>query len=185
MEPVQGQDQPATRVRRKPSWHRQGATLVGVIPPDVVNLDTSGAVGTFDTPDAGTNKTVTITGLTVDNTDYFVVPPTTTATITPATTATTLVAVPQASTGGMLVTFTATIAPSPGNAGTVTFNDNGVPIPGGSNVAVSGGQAVFSTAGLSIGVHPITAVYSGSQNFAPSTSNLENISVTGTPPRRR
>jgi nitrous oxidase accessory protein NosD len=156
-----------------------GATLVGVIPPDVVNLNTSGAVGNFDTPNVGTNKTVTISGLTVDNADYFVIQPTTTASITPATTTTTLVAAPQASTGGTLVTFTATIAPSPGNTGTVTFRDNGVPIPGGSNVAVSGGQAVFSTAGLTIGAHPITAVYSGSPNFAPSTSNVETVTVTG------
>jgi hypothetical protein len=51
-------------------------------------------------------------------------------------TTTTLTATPNASTGGTLVTFTATVAPSPGTVGTVTFLDSGVPMTGGSTVAL-------------------------------------------------
>jgi hypothetical protein len=107
-----------------------------------------------------------------------------TSTTVNAATTTTLVAAPQATTGGSLVTFTATIAPSPGALGTVTFLDNGTPIPGGSNVAVSGGQAVFSTTTLAVGTHPVTAAYSGATGFASSVSNVQNvvISSSATPP---
>src|SRR5207302_1427584 len=76
------------------------ATLAVVIPPDVVHLNTAGAVGTFNNANAGVNKPVTISGLTIDNTDYTLIQPTTTATITPAATTTTLVASPLATTGG-------------------------------------------------------------------------------------
>ena len=61
-----------------------GATLVGAIADDVVTLVVAGAVGTFDTPDPGTNKTVFITGLTLNGADsgnYTLTQPTTTATI--------------------------------------------------------------------------------------------------------
>jgi fibronectin-binding autotransporter adhesin len=95
---------------------------------------------------------------------------------TPTTTS--LTANPQATTGGSLVTFTATIAPSPGNAGTVNFLDNGAPIPGGSNVAVAGGVAVFSTTTLAVGVHPVTAAYSGAPGFGASTSTPVNVTIT-------
>jgi hypothetical protein len=101
-------------------------------------------------------------------------------------TTTTLVATPNASTGGQLVTFTATVAPSPGAAGTVTFKDNGVALPGGANVAVVGGVASFQISSLSIGTHPISADYSGdvAAGFAASTSNTLSfvVSPAGTPP---
>lgn len=95
-------------------------------------------------------------------------------------TTTTLAATPNASTGGQLVTFTASVAPSPGATGTVTFKDNGVPIAGGSNVAVVGGVATFQTSILTAGTHPITADYSGNAaaGFNPSTSNPISYVVT-------
>src|SRR5207253_5603682 len=65
-----------------------GATLVGKVGSDVVNLNTAGATGTFDTPSVGTGKTVTIAGLTISGTDsgnYTLTQPTTTADITPRT----------------------------------------------------------------------------------------------------
>ena len=61
--------------------------LVGVAPGDTVTLDTSAAVGTFADPNVGTDKTVTISGLTLAGEDaakYTLVQPTTTADITPA-----------------------------------------------------------------------------------------------------
>ncbi len=62
-----------------------GATLVGVVPGDTVTLDTSGATGTFATPDVGTGITVTVTGLLLTGADagnYALTEPTTTANIT-------------------------------------------------------------------------------------------------------
>jgi hypothetical protein len=62
-----------------------GAMLVGVIGMDVVTLDVSGAMGNFDTPDMGTDKTVIITGLTIAGADagnYSLTQPTATASIT-------------------------------------------------------------------------------------------------------
>lgn len=94
-----------------------------------------------------------------------------------AATTTTLTASPLATTGGSLVVLTATVAPSPDMSGTVTFLDNGVAIPGGANVAVTGGVATFSTSTLSVGSHPITAAYSGAAGFAASTSNTQTVVV--------
>jgi fibronectin-binding autotransporter adhesin len=101
----------------------------------------------------------------------------TTSVATIPTTTTTLVATPLATTGGSLVSFKATVAPSPGAAGTVTFLDNGAIIPGGANVALVGGEAVFSTSTLSIGTHPVTAYYSGATGFGSSISNVQNVVI--------
>lgn len=61
------------------------AVLQGVFPGDDVSLVTAGATGTFDTPDVGNNKTVTVSGLTLAGADagnYTLIQPTTTANIT-------------------------------------------------------------------------------------------------------
>jgi endonuclease/exonuclease/phosphatase family metal-dependent hydrolase len=96
-------------------------------------------------------------------------------------TATTLVATPLATTGGSSVMFTATVAPSPGALGTVTFLDNGVPIPGGANVALSNGTAVFSTTTLALGSHPITASFSGAIGLSPSVSGVQTVVIGAQP----
>jgi autotransporter-associated beta strand protein len=90
---------------------------------------------------------------------------------TNVSTSTSLVSNTNPSTQGASVTFTATISPSPGTVGTVTFLNNGVPLSGGSNIAVSGGVAQFSTTSLPAGSNSITAVYSGGTGFNGSTSN--------------
>ena len=62
-----------------------GAALEGVVVGDDVTLNLVSAIGTFDTPDMGTGKTVFITGLTLTGTDsrnYTLTQPTTTASIT-------------------------------------------------------------------------------------------------------
>jgi hypothetical protein len=99
-------------------------------------------------------------------------------------TTTSLVATPLATTGGSSVQFTATVAPSPGALGTVTFLDSGVAITGGSNIAVVNGVAIFSTTTLGGGSHPVTASYSGAAGFGPSTSNVQTVVVSagGTAP---
>jgi autotransporter-associated beta strand protein len=100
-----------------------------------------------------------------------------------APTTTTLSASPNATTGGELVTFTATVTPTPGNLGTVTFKDNGTPIPGGANVPLAGGAAIFTTSTLPAGTRHIRADYSGALGFASSTSNTLNFTVTASAPQ--
>lgn len=65
-----------------------GAALMGVIPGDSVTLNTSGAAGTFASPNVGTGVTVTISGLFLTGADAgncMLVPTTTKANITPVT----------------------------------------------------------------------------------------------------
>lgn len=60
--------------------------LVGVISPDVVNLNTTGVKGTFTDKNVGTGKTINITGLSLGGTsagNYILTQPSTTADITP------------------------------------------------------------------------------------------------------
>jgi hypothetical protein len=62
------------------------AVLVGVVGAEDVNLNTTCAVGTFDNKNVGANKTVYISGLTIDGADisnYLLTQPTTIADITP------------------------------------------------------------------------------------------------------
>jgi hypothetical protein len=82
---------------------------------------------------------------------------------------TTLVASPSFTTGGELATFTATISPSPGDLGTVTFIDNGVTLA--ENVSVANGVAVFQTPFLSGGTHLIQANFNGALGHPASSSN--------------
>jgi hypothetical protein len=96
-------------------------------------------------------------------------------------TTTTFSANPQATTGGSMVTLTATVSPSPGNAGTVNFFDNGSPIPGASNVALSGGVAVFTTTSLAVGTHSVSAAYSGASTFAASSSATKSVVINAIP----
>jgi hypothetical protein len=77
------------------------------------------------------------------------------------------------------VTYTATVTPSTGNTatGTVTFQDGGVTI---ATVTLSKNVAKYKTAYSTIGVHPITAAYSGDANNPPSTSDTLTELIQGT-----
>ncbi|HET7707077.1 MAG TPA: Ig-like domain repeat protein [Thermoanaerobaculia bacterium] len=77
-----------------------------------------------------------------------------------------LTSVPNPSSTGQAVTFTATV---PADAtGTVEFRDGGVAM--GAPVAIVGGTAQFTTSALSAGTHVITAFYSGDTNYTSATS---------------
>ena len=79
---------------------------------------------------------------------------------------------------GQSVTFTATVASSGGTpTGTVIFYDGTAAL---GSAALSGGTALFSTSSLSVGTHPITAAFQGSQAFSPSTSPVLNQVVNST-----
>ncbi len=75
---------------------------------------------------------------------------------------------------GHSVTFTATVSPSTAT-GTVQLLLSGTNF--GSPVALSGGQAIFTTSSIPVGTYSLTASYSGDINFNPSTSNSVPIST--------
>jgi len=74
---------------------------------------------------------------------------------------------------GDTVILAASVAPASSSfgvpTGTITFSDNGTPLPGGV-VVLSGGAASLGISTLAAGTHTITAAYSGDAWFAASTS---------------
>ena len=159
------------------------AALHGVISGDDVILSTAGASGAFTDPDAGTNKTVLVSGLSLsgaDATNYLLLPPLLTASITPANSATVLFSSQNPSLQGSNVTFTATVTPAPFAAttlgGNVQFYTNGVAL--GSPMAITNGVARLSTADLPVGTNSVTASYLGGGNFLGSSNSLEQVVQT-------
>jgi hypothetical protein len=92
--------------------------------------------------------------------------------------ATAVTANPNPSTSGQSVTFTATVTPTAPAAGvpggTVTFKDGPTTLGAGT---LSGGTTSFSTAALSVGQHPVTAVYQGDARFTASISPNLTVNV--------
>ena len=90
------------------------------------------------------------------------------------TTTTALLSSANPSVAGQPVTFTATVSPASGTGtptGTVTFSDGGAQI--GTVTLASGGTATIATASpLAVGIHAITAAYSGDTAFTASTGSL-------------
>ena len=100
-------------------------------------------------------------------------------------TATSLASNLNPSTFGQMVTFTATVTVLPPGTGTptgsVTFFNNGVPI--GTSTLNASGVATLSISTLSVGRHPITAVYGGDATYDGSTSaDLEQVVIDSTTP---
>jgi probable HAF family extracellular repeat protein len=80
---------------------------------------------------------------------------------------------------GQSVTFTATITGS-SPTGSIQFMDGITNL--GSPVALTSGAASLTTSALTVGTHPMTAVYSGDTTNAPSTSAVisEVVSLNAT-----
>lgn len=91
-----------------------------------------------------------------------------------------LTASPNPVVGGSAVTFTAQLT---GNCnvptGAVTFLDNGTAV--GTGTLNGSAVATYSTSFLTVGIHHLTATYPGDYNFADSTSNTVDLTVTGLP----
>ncbi|MFD7501423.1 Ig-like domain-containing protein [Streptomyces sp. NPDC059850] len=83
-------------------------------------------------------------------------------------TITLVTATPNPATFGQSVTLTATVIPLGAGTptGTVTFTITGGPTLTGT---LSGGTTSVTAPGLSVGIHPVVAVYSGDTNFLSST----------------
>lgn len=103
-----------------------------------------------------------------------------TETVTAATT-TTLSAAPTSAAIGASVTFTATVAESPGGAvptGSVTFASGATML--GTGTLNAAGVAAYTTSSLAAGAYSVTVVYGGDTLNNPSTSSA--VAVTITPP---
>jgi hypothetical protein len=93
--------------------------------------------------------------------------------VNPSPTSTTLAVSASPQLSGATVTFTATVvATAPGSGtpnGVVTFKEGATIL--GTGTLNAAGVATFSTTTLSNGLHTITAVYDGVNNYRTSTSN--------------
>ncbi len=90
-----------------------------------------------------------------------------------ATTTTNLITDRQVTVVGDLVTLSATLS-QPLASGAVSFMD-GTVLLGMSQLLA--GVASFSTSALSVGIHSITAVYSGDSTFTGSTSSPQQVEI--------
>ena len=99
--------------------------------------------------------------------------------VSPAVTTTTLTATPNTPSVGQQVTFAATVTPSPGNLGTVTFKDSGAVIA--ANVPVVGGVATFPISTLTVGTIRSAQTIAGATGFTASVSNAVNFIVFSNP----
>ncbi len=147
-----------------------GTTIATSSPANVVNGNTVGASVTLPAGTAINNYTIQAVysgmgnfGSSTDRSQVLKVnsTATTTSVISSAT----------SSVVGQAVTFTAIVtASSPGlgtPVGTVTFKDGPTTL---ATENLTGGATTFTTSGLALGTHSITAVYGGNTNFATSTS---------------
>ena len=89
---------------------------------------------------------------------------------------TSLVSSVNPSVSGQSVTFTASLIPNTAT-GTVLFQEGTTPLPGCVAVTVTAGQAQCSISTLAVGLHGISAVYSGDSGNLGSTSSTLNQNV--------
>jgi hypothetical protein len=96
---------------------------------------------------------------------------------------TALSALPTTAIVGASIAFTANVTGEAGTTGTptgiVTFMDGPTTL---AAVTLVSGQAAYATTALAVGVHDITAVYSGDVNFAGSTSSLVTVTINSATP---
>lgn len=132
-----------------------------------------------ETPSFQTNAPGSLTGypLSVDGALYFNLQFSTNPVKAP--TVTTLTSLPNPSTLGETVNFTAKVDTNGVGTptGTVIFNDGSTAL---GTSSVSSGTAILSTAALAAGAHSITATYSGDSNFSGSTSPVLSQDVLAT-----
>jgi len=156
-------------------------TLPGVLNGDTVNLNDP-ASGTYDTKDAGTNKTVTVSALAISGSSSanYVLSSTSASgpigAITALPTACVLTSSVNPSAPGTNVTFTASVNGVPPAAdlptGNVVFAANGAPFA--TNALVDGSVSA-DTASLPSGTNAMTALYAGDGNFLASTGTVAQV----------
>jgi hypothetical protein len=146
------------------------AALSGVVTGDTVTVSAGSAVGAFADANAGTGKTVTITGVTIggaDATNYSLTAPTATASITQGTATLTLSNLSQTYDGSpKAVTVTA----APVIATTTTYNGSATPPTSAGTYAVSAASADAN----------YNAAATGTLTIAPASQTISFSLGTGT-----
>jgi hypothetical protein len=150
-----------------------GAASCGSVPSSSGNPNAFGSFSCVDTPSAGTYKyviTAWYAGTSWSTATGY------TSTASPGTTTTAVSSSANPSNAGKLVTYTATVTPSPSGTvtGNVEFFDGGTAISGCTSQALSAGptyQATCQVTYTTVATHTITASYLGSTAYATSTSS--------------
>ena len=140
-------------------------------PPPGLALSPTGALA--GTPTAAGTFTFTIRA----SNPYGSADATVTVTIATAATTTVVTSSANPSTIGGPVQFTATVSGAP-TGGTVQFKVDGQAL-GGPVGVVSGVAASPATSTLSLGSHAVTAAYSGSDSYEPSSGALTQLVRVG------
>ncbi|HXF85766.1 MAG TPA: YDG domain-containing protein [Anaerolineales bacterium] len=152
------------------SLNTSSASLVGVVTGDDVNLDTSGATGTFADKHVGNNKTVTISGLSLSGADagnYTLTQPTATADITPRPLTVTAVADSKTYDGTTASSASPTVTGSLASGDTATFSQTF------DNKNVGTGKTLTPSASISDG--------NGGNNYNVTLVNNTNGTITPRP----
>jgi YVTN family beta-propeller protein len=128
-----------------------------------------------ETSQGGTSTTQTFTGHMASNNGG----PSATTSATFSVAGLALTASPSTVNFGTAVTLTASITPTSGPTGTVTFTDtaNGIMSTVASNVPLANGTASTSLVLPAVGANSITATYSGDSTYQPETSAPQTVTV--------
>jgi len=146
-----------------------------VSPPLPAGLSMAPATGTITGTPTATSPAATYT-VTVTDANSVSATAGFSLSVGQPTTTTTVVSSINPSTYGQAVSFSATVSSSGGTpTGTVTFQADGAPL---ATVPFAVSGAGYTTSALTVGVHAITAVYSGDGNFTASTSAVLNETVS-------
>ena len=155
-------------------------SLTGVLPQDAANVTATFTTTATTLSPAGTYSiTATLTGSAAGN--YAIAPSAASLIIHPAPTVITLSNLTATAISGSAITLTAHVASSIAAIfpGTVTLLDSGSPLF--ALPLSAGGDAVFTIPSITGGSHTFTAFYSGSINFASSTSSPQLLTVSTGP----
>jgi hypothetical protein len=147
-----------------------GAASCGSVPSSSGDPNAFGSFSCVDTPSAGTYEYV-ITAW-YGGTSWST-PTDFTNTASPGITTTAVSSSANPSTAGKLVTYTATVTPSPSGTvtGNVEFFDGGTAISGCTAQALTSGHATCAVTYTTVASHTITTSYLGSTAYATSTSS--------------
>ena len=146
----------------------------------VLDTETLGAGGTVSfTTSALAVRSSSITAVYSGDASFVTSSSSTNETVSQANTTTGLSATPPATTVGMPVTLTATIAvEAPGTGtptGSVQFFDGTISL---GTATLSGNTAVLTTTALPVGSDSLTAQYLGDSSFSVSTSSAVSVTIS-------
>ncbi len=142
-----------------------GAAQLNATTPVAGTFSYSPAAGTV--PDVGT-QTLSVTFTPNDSTDYAPATATVSLVVNQGTPTNTLTSSAASAFVGNAVTFTSALASNGATpAGSVSFYDGKTYL---AVASLKNGTAAYTTSTLTVGTHSITAVYTGSSDFAAVTS---------------